>query len=194
MAGYLRPPVVGAPLPVSGEKTPCTELSCSRGPESVGQSPGPGRSPERANGMLLGSEHQVRIHLKRLRADLVKDLLTAKVYFPIGSPPPESLKNSEFESGSNKQEDYLARLFGKYPPHTMLSGCSRTSRARPCHPQKPSSCCSDGRKVLCMEATLSSLGVRDPRNYQKHRRSASGKDSGPHRGSMWWQQATHGRY
>nr|KAF6429023.1 hypothetical protein HJG59_001862 [Molossus molossus] len=30
-----------------------------------------------------------------------------------GSPQPESLKNSEFESGSNKQEDYLARLFNE---------------------------------------------------------------------------------
>lgn len=120
----------------------------------------------------------------------------ARVRRNLSPSPPNSVRSvlGSVKSGPNKQEDYLARLFGKYPPHTMLSGCSRTSRARPCHPQKPSSCCSDGRKVLCMEATLSSLGVRDPRNYQKHRRSASGKDSGPHRGSMWWQQATHGRY
>lgn len=143
MADYLCPPVAGAPLPISAEKTASTELYCSRGPESVGQSPvraspglSPGLSPGQANGVLLRPEHQVRIHLKRLRADPMKDLLTAKVYFPVGSPPPESSKNSEFESGSNKQEDYLARLFGK----CLLTPCCQAALEcllRPCCPRRP---------------------------------------------------------
>lgn len=84
--------------------------------------------------------------MKTLHADPRRDLPTTELYFPIGSLQQKSLKNTEFAPRSNKQE-HVARLFGKYPPHARLLGC--TSASLP-----PGSLCprSSGREVLCMEA------------------------------------------
>lgn len=51
--------------------------------------------------------------LKRFHVDPTNDLTTAKVCFPTGYPQKKNLKNTEFVSSSNKQEEHLSKLFGK---------------------------------------------------------------------------------
>ena len=73
--------------------------------------------------MLPPTHHVWGYQLKMLHADLMRDLLTAKVYFPTGSSQHKSLKHSKFAASPYKQEEYMAKLFGKFLPHVTLSGC-----------------------------------------------------------------------
>jgi hypothetical protein len=52
----------------------------------------------------------------------MKDLITVKVYLPIGHLQPNNLNNSEFASSLYERE-HLAKIFGKLPSHMKASGC-----------------------------------------------------------------------
>ena len=60
---------------------------------------------------------------KESRTDPAKDWLTAKLYFPIGYLPQKSSRETDFALSSNKRDEHLAKLFGRYPSHVKWSGC-----------------------------------------------------------------------
>jgi hypothetical protein len=60
---------------------------------------------------------------KKHNAESLKDLITVKVYLPIGHLHPNNNNlNSELGSGLHEQEEHLAKVFGTLPPHVKPSG------------------------------------------------------------------------
>ena len=101
---------------------------------------------------------------KESHTDPAKDGLTAKLYFPIGYPSRKSSRETNFALSSNKRDEHLAKLFGRYPSRVKWSGCvCRISCLSVVVSQITCPCCFD-EKVLCLEAKTGSLDARISRN------------------------------
>ena len=101
----------------------------------------------------LEQDDPLRIPSKRVsiskesHTDPAKDWLTAKLYFPAGYPPQKSSRETNFALSSNKRDEHLAKLFGRYPSHVKRSGCvCRISCLSMVVSQITCPCCSDEKE------------------------------------------------